>query len=141
MKTRTYTELMSIPSFLERYRYLRIGGDVGKETFGWERYYNQKFYTSEEWRRFRGEIIVRDFGCDLADRDHPFGAHEQVTIHHINPITINDIIDRTDLLLDPENVICCRDRTHKAIHYGSEEMVLETIPIERTPFDTCPWKL
>lgn len=141
MKIRTYTELMQIPSFLERYRYLRIGGDVGKETFGWERYYNQKFYNSDEWRSFRREIIVRDFGCDLADPDHPFGPREQVTIHHMNPITVKDIVDRTEQLMNPEFVICCRDRTHKAIHYGNEDMILEMVPVERRPYDTCPWRL
>lgn len=138
---RTYTELMQIPDFLGRYRYLRLGGNVGDETFGWERYLNQKFYNSGEWQRFRQEIIVRDFGCDLADRDHEFAEGEKIYIHHMNPIDTRDILDRTEFLMNPEYVISCRKRTHDAIHFGDESMILAYEPIRRFPNDTCPWKL
>lgn len=138
---RTYTELIQIPDFLGRYRYLRLGGTVGDETFGWERYLNQKFYNSDEWRQFRKEIIVRDFGCDLADRDHEFAEGEKIYIHHMNPIDTRDILDRTEFLMNPEYVISCRKRTHDAIHFGDESMILVYEPIRRFPNDTCPWKL
>lgn len=138
---RTYTELMRIPNYLDRYRYLRLGGKVGEETFGWERYLNQTFYRSEEWRNFRREIIIRDHGCDLADFDHEFAPGEIIYIHHMNPIDSKDIINNTEFLMNPEYVISCRKLTHDAIHYGDESLL---VPYElniRTPNDTCPWKL
>lgn len=138
---RTYTKLMQIPTFLERYRYLRIGGEVGKETFGWERYINQKFYTSNEWRRFRQQIIIRDFGCDLACDGHEFADHELIFIHHMNPIDSSDILNQTEFLMNPEYVISCRDSTHKAIHYGDESLIMPYELTTRSPNDTCPWKL
>ena len=136
---RTYTELIQIPTFLERYRYLKLGGKVGEETFGWERYLNQKFYRSEEWRRFRRQIILRDHGCDLADLDHEFAEGESVIIHHMNPIDTKDIVYQTEYLMNPEYVISVRDRTHKAIHYGDDSLIMEYEPIIRRPGDTCPW--
>lgn len=136
---RTYTELIQIPTFLERYRYLKLGGKVGEETFGWERYLNQKFYRSEEWRRFRRQIILRDHGCDLADLDHEFAEGEKVIIHHMNPIDTKDIVYQTEYLMNPEYVISVRDRTHKAIHYGDDSLIMEYEPIIRRPGDTCPW--
>ncbi len=136
---RTYTELIQIPTFLERYRYLKLGGKVGEETFGWERYLNQKFYRSEEWRRFRRQIILRDHGCDLADLDHEFAEGERVIIHHMNPIDTKDIVYQTDYLMNPEYVISVRDRTHRAIHYGDDSLIMEYEPIIRRPGDTCPW--
>lgn len=136
---RTYTELIQIPTFLERYRYLKLGGKVGEETFGWERYLNQKFYRSEEWRRFRRQIILRDHGCDLADLDHEFAEGERVIIHHMNPIDTKDIVYQTEYLMNPEYVISVRDRTHKAIHYGDDSLIMEYEPIIRRPGDTCPW--
>ena len=140
-KIRTYSELISLPTFLERYRYLKLGGKVGEETFGWERYLNQKFYTSYEWRKFRREIILRDYGCDLADLDHPFGEYEKIFIHHMNPIDTKDIIDQTQFLMNPEYVISCRKRTHDAIHYGDESLITPYEFAVRTPNDTCPWKI
>ena len=136
---RTYTELIQIPTFLERYRYLKLGEKVGEETFGWERYLNQKFYRSNEWRRFRREIIIRDHGCDLADLDHEFAEGERVIIHHMNPIDTKDIVYQTEYLMNPEYVISVRDRTHQAIHYGDDSLIMEYEPIVRRPGDTCPW--
>lgn len=137
---RTYTELMQIPDYMDRYRYLRLGGKVGEETFGWERYLNQDFYRSKVWRDFRRDIIIRDNGCDLAHLEHPFGQGEVVFLHHINPVKVEDIVNHTELLLDPENVICVRKRTHDAIHYGDEMLLAEFEYFPRTPNDTCPWK-
>ena len=119
---RTYTELMQIPTYIERYRYLRLGGQVAAETFGWERYLNQHFYNSHEWREFRRSIILRDHGCDLADPDHPFADGELIYIHHMNPIDTHDIVEQTRFLMDPEYVISCRKLTHDAIHYGDESL-------------------
>lgn len=138
---RTYTELVQIPTFIERYRYLKLGGAVGEQTFGWERYLNQKFYTSIEWRNFRRQIIIRDLGCDLGVDGHEYADGEIIFIHHINPIDPNDIIYHSELLMNPENSISCRKRTHDAIHYGDESMVLPFEITYRTPNDTCPWKV
>lgn len=138
---RTYSELIQIPIFIERYRYLKLGGKIGEETFGWERAFNQRFYNSSEWRRFRNQIITRDFGCDLADQDHPFATGEKIIIHHMNPITIKDLANHTDFLMDPEYVIATRHRTHNAIHFGDESLLIEFELVERRPYDTCPWKL
>lgn len=135
---KTYSELIQIPTFEERYRYLRIAGQIGAETFGCDRYLNQVFYTSKEWKDFRNDIIIRDNGCDLGIADRDIGG--SITVHHIVPITIDDIrLRRLDILLNPENVICCSDITHKAIHYGDESLLM-LVPRERTPYDTCPWK-
>lgn len=138
---RTYTELIQIPTYIDRYRYLRLGGQVANETFGWERYLNQKFYNSHEWREFRRSIIIRDLGCDLADPDHPFADGELIYIHHMNPIDVHDIVDQTQFLMNPEFVISCRKLTHDAIHYGNESLILPTEHIARQPNDTCPWKM
>ena len=138
---RTYTELIQIPDFLGRYRYLKLDNRVGEETFGWERYLNQKFYNSNEWRQFRNMIITRDFGCDLADRDHEFAEGEKIYIHHMNPIATEDIVHHTEFLMNPEYVISCRKRTHTAIHFGDESAIMAYEPIVRFPNDTCPWKL
>ena len=140
-KIRTYSELIQIPDFLERYRYLKLGGKVGEETFGWERYLNQKFYNSVEWRNFRREIIIRDNGCDLAHPDHEFGEREKIFIHHMNPIDTMDIVNQTEYLMNPEYVISVRKRTHDAIHYGDDSMIMEYEPVIRRPNDTCPWRL
>lgn len=137
---RTYTELIQIPTFLERYRYLKLGGKVGQETFGWERYINQDFYTSDEWRRFRNQIITRDFGCDLGVDGHEYTSGELIFIHHMNPITTSDIVNHTEFLMNPEYVISCRKRTHDAIHYGDESMIMPYELIQRSPNDTCPWR-
>ena len=137
MNTKSYSELITIPSFIERFRYLKIGGKVGKDTFGHERYLNQILYTSPEWKRFRRDIILRDNGCDLGLEG--FEIHGKILIHHINPITPDDIINRSPKIFDPDNAIATRMLTHNAIHYGDESM-LTVEPIERKPYDTCPWK-
>lgn len=134
---RTYSELITLPTFEERYRYLRIGGKVGKETFGFNRYLNQVFYSSEEWKRIRRQVIIRDFGCDLGVEG--FDIHGRIIVHHMNPITKDDIICRSKFLLDPEYLICTSHNTHEAITYGDESL-LALLPIERTKNDTCPWK-
>lgn len=137
---RTYTELMQLPTYLDRYRYLKLGGKVADETFGWERYLNQHFYHSTEWRRFRNEIIIRDHGCDLACFDHEFAPGEQVIIHHMNPIETPDILNHPELVMNPEYVISCRLSTHNAIHYGDESLIMPYELTVRRPNDTCPWK-
>lgn len=134
---RTYSELITLPTFEERFRYLRLKGSVGEDTFGFDRYMNQKFYRSAEWKRIRDEVIVRDMGCDLGIEDRVI--FDKVLIHHMNPITSKDIRYVTDLLLNPEYLICVSHRTHNAIHYGDEDLLV-TAPIARTPNDTCPWK-
>ncbi len=133
---RTYSELIKIPDYLERFRYLKLDGQVGIDTFGHNRYLNQILYHTPEWKRFRRDIILRDNGCDLAHED--FEIYGKIIIHHINPITIDDILYRDPMIFDPENVISTSLITHNAIHYG-DETLLTTGPVERTPYDTCPW--
>ena len=137
MSIRTYSELITLPTFEERFRYLQLGGKVGEDTFGHDRYLNQMFYTSDEWRRIRRDVIVRDNGCDLGIQDREI--HGLIIIHHMNPITIKDIINRSEFLLNPEYLISTVKNTHDAIHF-SDERILITDPIERRPNDTCPWK-
>lgn len=132
-----YSELMLLPTFQARYQYLRLNGEVGKETFGFDRYMNQFFYRSPEWRRVRDFVITRDEGCDLGILGREiFG---RIVIHHMNPIRPEDIRNRSDLLLDPEYLITTIHDTHLAIHYGDEHLLLQE-PVERRPNDTCPWK-
>lgn len=137
MKIRTYSELMQYQTFLDRYRYLKIGGKVGEETFGMDRYLNQSFYKSKEWLKVRDEVIIRDGACDLGVSDREITG--RIIIHHMNPITKYDILNRTDLLLNPEYLICTFKRTHDAIHYGDETLLFTGL-VERSPNDTCPWK-
>ena len=138
---RTYTELIEIPSFKERYRYLKIGGKVGKETFGADRYFNQKFYrTSKEWRSIRNRVITRDLGCDLAHLDHPIPEGTKIFIHHMNPVMLRDILDWTDILINEEYLITTTLDTHNAIHYGDESLLLLDEIVVRRPNDTCPWR-
>lgn len=137
MSIRTYSELITLPTFEERFRYLQLGGKVGEDTFGHDRYLNQMFYTSDKWRRIRRDVIVRDNGCDLGIQDREI--HGLIIIHHMNPITIEDIINRSEFLLNPEYLISTVKNTHDAIHF-SDERILITDPIERRPNDTCPWK-
>lgn len=138
MNIRTYSELIRLKTFEERYEYLRLCSMVGEETFGFDRYLNQAFYKSKEWKTFRRDIVIRDNGCDLGMEDREIHGH--IIIHHIVPITIDDVINRNiDILLNPENAICTCDNTHKAIHYGNEK-ILVLNPIERTRNDTCPWR-
>ena len=134
---KSYSELIRIPSFEERFQYLRINGIVGEETFGCDRYLNQIFYKSEEWKRIRRRVIIRDNGCDLAWDEYEIKGI--IVIHHINPIIKEDILNRSSKLFDLENLICTSVNTHKAIHYGNEEMLPKKI-VERTMNDTCPWK-
>lgn len=137
MSIRTYSELITLPTFRERYEYLKLNGRVGEETFGFDRYLNQAFYKSEEWRAVRDYVIVRDNGCDLGMEGHEiFG---KILIHHMNPIGKRDILDRSDLLLNPEYLICTIKNTHDAIHFGDENLLI-VAPIERRKNDTCPWK-
>lgn len=134
---RTYRECMQLPTFQERYRYLQIGGRVGKETFGFDRYLNQMLYRTPEWKRFRRDMIVRDNGCDLGCEGYEI--YGNVLVHHINPITVDDVINRNPCIFDPNNVICTSLNTHNAIHYGDETLLI-TEPVVRKPNDTCPWK-
>lgn len=133
---RTYRELVRRETFLERYKYLRLGRVVGVETFGFDRWLNQKLYRSPEWKTVRRDVIVRDMGRDLACEG--YDLYDRVTVHHMNPITKDDLVYRTDLVLNPEYLITVSDATHNAIHYGDESL-LPVEPIERRPNDTCPW--
>ena len=139
MSIKTYSELIALPTFLERFNYLKIGGKVGQETFGYDRYLNQVLYKSGEWKRFRRDIILRDNGCDLAcpDREIPDGVI--IIVHHINPISVEDVLRRNPAIFDPENVISTTLNTHNAIHYGDEDLLV-TGPVIRTQYDTCPWR-
>lgn len=135
--SKCYSELIALPTFIERYRYLKLNGVVGEDTFGFKRWLNQVLYTSSDWKSFRREIARRDNGCDLAVRG--FEVYGPVIIHHIVPITYEDVLNRSECLFDPENVILTQLGTHNAIHYGDESL-LNIAPVERTPNDTCPWK-
>lgn len=135
---RSYSELLLLPSFKERFEYLRLDGVVGKDTFGFDRYLNQQFYTSREWKRIRDEVIVRDNGCDLGVDG--YFIRGKVYIHHMNPINADDILRHSAILLDPEYLICVSHETHNAIHYGDISL-LSKDPIERKPNDTCPWRV
>lgn len=135
--SKCYSELIALPTFIERYRYLKLNGVVGEDTFGFKRWLNQVLYTSSDWKSFRREIARRDNGCDLAVQG--FEVYGPVIIHHIVPITYEDVLNRSKCLFDPENVILTQLRTHNAIHYGDESL-LNIAPVERTPNDTCPWK-
>lgn len=140
MSIKTYSELITLPTFLERYEYLRIGGRVGAETFGYDRYLNQEFYSKDdEWRELRNFIIIRDKGCDLGIEDRKIPEGVKIFVHHIVPITVDDILNRTRRLLDPDNLICTIKNTHDAIHYGDSRLLMSDLVI-RTRNDTCPWK-
>lgn len=137
MSIRTYSELITIPTFEERFRYLKLNGRVGEETFGFDRYLNQVFYKSDDWRRLRDQIIIRDQGCDLGILDREI--YGRILIHHMNPISKEDILKRSEFLLNPEYLICTVKNTHDAIHYGDESLLIRA-PIERRMNDTCPWR-
>lgn len=138
MPIRTYSELIQLPTFEERFRYLRLKGSVGKETFGFDRYLNQNFYRSSAWKRVRDQVIVRDNGCDLGIDDRII--YGKILIHHMNPINDEDILNMTDILLNPEYLICVTLDTHNAIHYGDDDLLIKE-PVVRFKNDTCPWKL
>lgn len=137
MKIRTYSELILRPTFEERFQYLRLDGKVGAETFGFDRYINQVFYRSQKWKSVRDYVIIRDNGCDLGIEGHEI--YGKILVHHMNPISIDDVLNESDFLLDPEFLISTIHNTHNAIHYGDENLLI-TAPIERSKNDTCPWR-
>lgn len=137
MSIKTYSELIRIPTFEERFDYLKVGSKIGEDTFGFDRYLNQIFYRSPEWKELRRFVILRDDGCDLAFRDLPISG--RVYIHHLNPISADDVKTRSEILLNPEFLVCTSFNTHQALHFGDKNL-LPKEPIERSRNDTCPWK-
>lgn len=136
---RTYSELITLETFEERFLYLKLDGSIGEDTFGFDRYLNQLFYRSPEWKQVRNFVITRDMGCDLAIPDHEI-INQQILIHHMNPLTKEDIINKSDYLLNPEYLICTTKKTHNAIHYGDERILDQIVQIVRTKNDQCPWR-
>lgn len=134
---RRYSELIKLPTFEERYEYLRLAGLIGESTFGHDRYLNQILYHSSEWLRFRKEMIVRDNSNDLALDGYPIVVG--IILHHLNPLTIEDVENRSNRIFDPENVVCVSHKTHEAIHYGDKSLLPKML-VDRRPNDTCPWK-
>lgn len=134
---RTYSELIKLQTLAERFDYLKLGGVIGEDTFGFERYLNQNFYRSAVWKKIRNQVIIRDNGCEMGLEDYPISG--RIIIHHMNPVDSDDIIHQRDILLNPEFLICVGNQTHNAIHYGSIDLLPQD-PIERKPNDTCPWK-
>lgn len=134
---RTYEELITLPTFEERYRYLKLNGVIGESTFGFDRWLNQKFYNSYEWKQIRNYVITRDNGCDLAIPDREI-LNRKILVHHMNPILMKDIVDRSEIILDPNYLITVSHETHNAIHYGDESLILFEL-IERKPNDTKLW--
>lgn len=137
MSIRTYSELILLPTFEERFKYLQLNGRVGDDTFGFDRHINQNFYRSAEWKRIRDQVIMRDNGCDLALKGYEI--YGRILIHHMNPITAKDVELSTEYLINPEYLICVTHNTHNAIHYGDEKLINKG-PVVRTKNDTCPWK-
>lgn len=136
-KIKTYSELITLPTFVERFEYLRLDGRVGEDTFGFDRYLNQLFYRSQKWKSIRDYVFIRDHGCDLGVEGHEI--YERFIVHHMNPINIQDIERESDFLLDPEYLISTIHNTHNAIHYGDASLLV-TEPIVRSKNDTCPWR-
>ena len=134
---KSYQELISLKTFKERFEYLRTAQMVGEPTFGSKRYLNQLLYRTNEWKQLRNRIIIRDNACDLAHCDYSLGD-QRAYIHHINPITIEDLLEQRPVIFDPNNLITCSFNTHQAIHYGRKDSIEESV--ERRPNDTCPWK-
>lgn len=134
---RCYSDLIQLPTFEERFRYLQLNGSVGKSTFGFDRYINQRFYHSKEWKDVKDLVIVRDMGCDLGIEGRDI--FDRVYIHHMNPILVKDILESSDILLNPEFLITTTLSTHNAIHYG-DDSIITFAPVERRPNDMCPWK-
>ena len=137
MSIRTYSELIALPTFEERFKYLQLNGQVGESTFGFDRYMNQVFYRSQKWKSIRDFVIIRDCGCDLGVEG--YDIYGKIIIHHMNPLSMRDIETESDFLLNPDFLICTTHNTHNAIHYGDENLLV-TAPIERTKNDTCPWR-
>lgn len=135
---RTYHELMKLTTFDERFQYLQLNNSVGEDTFGFDRYINQNFYKSPKWKSIRNEIIVRDDGCDLGIPGEYIGG--KIIIHHMNPIRVDDIINLTEYLCNPDYLICVSMQTHNAIHYGNQTYIDSRKLVERTANDMCPWK-
>lgn len=138
MKIRTYTEMSQYKEYKDRFNYLKLNGQVGSETFGYDRYLNQVFYKSLEWRRVRRLVIMRDNGCDLGVEG--YDIYDKIIIHHMNPILLTDIQERNVDILNPEFLVCVSHETHNAIHYGNEQLLRPNEFAIRTEFDTCPWK-
>lgn len=141
MTIRTYSELIRLPTFEERFRYLKLDGQVAEETFGFDRWLNQVFYKSKEWRDvIRPKIIVRDNGCDLGVEGYDISG--SIIVHHMNPISVKDIVCATKYVFEPEYLVCTMLQTHNAIHYGDDKLleVVPIYPVERKPNDTCLWK-
>jgi len=134
---RTFSELRKFKTFDDRYKYLKLSGVVGESTFGYDRYLNQVLYHSRKWKQTRNSVIIRDEGCDLGVED--YDIYDKIIIHHMNPITMSDIEYERDILYDPEGLICTSSRTHNAIHFGDESLLVKPL-IERTKNDTCPWR-
>ena len=137
MSIKCYSELITLPTFEERFNYLKLNGTVGKDTFGYDRYLNQILYKSQKWLSTRDIVIIRDNGCDLACEGYEIRG--RILIHHINPITVEDILNENPIIFDPENLITTIHNTHNAIHYGDESLIIKG-PIERTKNDTIPWR-
>lgn len=137
-RPRSYSELITLPTHLERFEYLKLGGKVGVDTFGFDRQLNQLLYQrNQRWKKARDIVIIRDNGCDLGVEGYEiFG---KILVHHMNPITLDDILKDRDWIYDPEFLICTTHITHNAIHYGDDNLLMKP-PIERKPNDTCPWK-
>jgi len=133
---RRYSELCRLQTFEERFDYLKLKGVVGESTFGFDRYLNQLLYRSSEWKKVRNAVIVRDDGCDMGLADYPAN---RIIVHHMNPLSVEDLENRSDLIFDPEFLICVSFNTHNAIHFG-DETLLPKLPVERKPGDTCPWR-
>lgn len=137
MTIKTYSELITLPTFEERFRYLKLGGVVGQETFGFDRYLNQILYKTPRWLESRDTVIIRDNGCDLGVEG--FDIYGKILVHHMNPITIDDVLQERDFIYNPEFLISTTLNTHNAIHYGDESLLI-TAPVQRTKNDTCPWR-
>ena len=137
MKVRSYTELRMLPTFEERFEYLKLGGEVGRDTFGFDRWINQKFYKSYEWKQVRRDVIIRDNGCDLGLEGYEL--QNGIYVHHMNPMLPKDIVDAVEWILNPEYLICVSFNTHNAVHYGDASLLPKIV--ERRPNDTCPWKV
>ena len=135
--SRTYSELITLPTFVERFKYLKLDGFIGRETFGFKRWINQELYHCDKWLKFRDKIIIRDNGCDLGVPG--YNIYGSLLIHHLNPVTYEDILNQKPCVFDPENAVCTQLKTHNAIHYGNDSLLIPS-PIERSPNDTCPWR-
>lgn len=140
MRAKCYSELIRLESFIDRFNYLKCKSKIGYETFGYDRYINQEFYTSNEWKKVKKYVVTRDLGCDLGHRDHRIPKGIAIYTHHIIPVTVEDFLNGSDLLLDPENLITTTFDTHQAIHYGDSDLIVDA-PIIRKPNDMCPWLL